>query len=76
MVCGWPIGMDSSGVGCSPAHDKGSPPLDLELMLADRAQWSVVAQLIKSEQIPPDRMADIAREHPEFWATHVDGNAL
>ena len=40
----------------------------LDGLLGDRKGWQLVETLISSEQIPPDRIADIHRSYPDFHA--------
>jgi hypothetical protein len=37
-------------------------------MLQERSQWPVVADLITSEQLPPQRVAEISAAYPDFAA--------
>jgi hypothetical protein len=45
-------------------------------MLQERSQWPVVAELITSEQLPPQRVAEISAAYPDFatWLM-LDGAA-
>ncbi len=43
--------------------------LTLDDMLRDRTYWHIVRQMIFSDQIPADRLAEIAADYPEFWET-------
>jgi hypothetical protein len=45
--------------------------MDLDEMLEDEAHWPTVLDLIVSDQIPVERIAEIVLEYPEFnawWA--------
>lgn len=70
------IGMFLGGATGSSLSDPASTKQnwDIARMVADRANWPVLAQLIKSEWVPSDRMAEIARDYPEFWSACVDGD--
>ena len=37
-------------------------------MLQERSQWPVVADLITSEQLPSQRIAEISAKYPDFAA--------
>jgi hypothetical protein len=37
-------------------------------MLLERSQWPVVADLITSEQLPSQRIAEISAKYPDFAA--------
>jgi hypothetical protein len=37
-------------------------------MLQERSQWPLVADLITSEQLPPQRVAEISAAYPDFAA--------
>jgi hypothetical protein len=40
----------------------------LDEMLQEPSQWPVLADLIASEQLPPQRIAEISASYPEFAA--------
>jgi hypothetical protein len=40
----------------------------LDEMLKERSQWAIVADLITSEQLPAQRIAEISATYPDFAA--------
>ena len=36
-------------------------------LAAHKQCWPLLAELIRSGQVPEDRMADLERDFPEFW---------
>jgi hypothetical protein len=40
----------------------------LDEMLQERSHWPLVADLITSEQLPPQRVAEISAAYPDFCA--------
>lgn len=40
----------------------------LEDLAKDRKQWPFLAELIRSEQVPENRLADLSRTNSDFWA--------
>lgn len=42
-------------------------------MLQERSQWPVVADLITSDQLPPQRLAEISAKYPDFAAWLMQG---
>ncbi len=41
--------------------------LTLTGLAANDQHWPILADLIRSEQVPADRMAEIAKDYPAFW---------
>lgn len=41
----------------------------LDDFLSDPKYWPLVADMVRAEMIPDSRLAEIARDHPEFWET-------
>lgn len=45
--------------------------MNLDTMLLDRTHWPLIRDLIYSGQIPTVRLAEIAKDNPEFWASCI-----
>lgn len=46
---------------------------DIPSLASDPSRWPILADLIRSEQIPEDRVAEIATDFPDFWKWFSDG---
>lgn len=53
------------------ARLSGDQQMNLDTMLLDRTHWPLIRDLIYSGQIPTVRLAEIAKDNPEFWASCI-----